>query len=221
MESEKLQIGILFFTTLVPALCVHEVAHGLVAFWLGDDTAKRHGRLTLNPMAHLDRLGTLMLVFMSFSHYGFGWAKPVPVNPLAFKNPRRGYGLVAAAGPISNILQAILAQWCFYLIPQSESFVSYIVHAWLYVFVTVNCSLAAFNLLPFYPLDGQKVLSAILPQNIARQIDFHSIRLGAWPLLIIVVWEWVLPFHGPLTWLFGPVAGALSNFVQKSAFWLT
>jgi len=220
MNPEQLRTGILYFVAIVVALSIHEAAHGLAAHLLGDDTAKRHGRLTLNPLAHLDPLGTVMLAMMAFQHMGIGWAKPVPVNPLNFRSPRRDYGLVSFAGPLSNFLQAVLAYWTILLIAKTSGTAFDIVFDFMTALATVNIGLAAFNLLPVYPLDGQKVISALLPASISRHFDFLCLRMGAWPLLLMVVWEWVLPIPGPLSLVMGPVFNGLKDLVVLSAFWL-
>ena len=113
MNPDQIRYGVLLFSALILSLSVHEAAHAYTAHLLGDDTAKRHGRLTLNPLAHLDQLGTIMIALIAFAGMGFGWAKPVPIDPLQFKvNSRhRDIGLVALAGPVSNLFQAIVAYW--------------------------------------------------------------------------------------------------------------
>jgi Zn-dependent protease len=221
MNPEQLRTGILYFVAIVAALSVHEAAHGYSAHLLGDDTAKKQGRLTLNPFAHLDQLGTLMLAMMAFYGMGIGWAKPVPVNPLNFRSPRRDCGIVSFAGPFSNLLQGILSYWVLRLIPETSSGAIYdIAYDLMRALVMVNISLAAFNLLPVYPLDGQKVVSALLPARISRHFDFLCLRMGAWPLLIVIVWEWILPFPGPLSLLMGPVRSSFAYLIEHSAFWL-
>ena len=220
MNPEQLRSGLLFFLALILSLSIHEAAHALAAVLLGDDTARRHGRLSLNPLAHLDPMGTVMIALMAFSGIGIGWAKPVPVNPLRFHSPRRDCGIVAFAGPLSNVLQAILAYWVLKLIPSAPGVYWDILYDLMKALVLVNVSLAAFNMLPVFPLDGQKVLSAILPAWLARHFDFHSVRLGAWPLLIIILWQWVLPIPGPLSLILGPVLREMIHLIELSAFWL-
>ena len=149
------------------ALTVHEYCHGLVAKYLGDDTALRQGRLTLNPIAHLDVLGTILMFVV-----GFGWAKPVPVNPNNFKNPRKGMLLVALAGPASNLLMAIFAGLMIrYFLPnysQSGTDTPAIVPT-LLVIITLTLqygvALAVFNMIPIPPLDGSRVLYGLLPER--------------------------------------------------------
>ncbi|OGF63804.1 hypothetical protein A2Z53_02290 [Candidatus Giovannonibacteria bacterium RIFCSPHIGHO2_02_42_15] len=147
---------------LIMSIVVHEVSHGLVANLLGDPTAKYEGRLTLNPIKHLDPFGSVILPVMTFLIGGviFGWAKPVPYNPYNLKNQRIGPALVGAAGPASNFLIAII----FALILRFAG--SYLTLPLLYIMsliVLVNILLAIFNLVPIPPLDGSKVLFALFP----------------------------------------------------------
>lgn len=146
------------------AITVHESAHGLAAYWLGDDTAKRMGRISLNPLRHIDPLGLLMLAIVKF-----GWAKPVPINMKRFKNPKTGMALSALAGPAANVLLALLAT-VFYRIFVRAVFVSssevwyYLALFFLYVQL-INAGLAVFNLIPIPPLDGSKIFAIILPEK--------------------------------------------------------
>jgi Zn-dependent protease len=151
------------------ALTVHEFCHAWVADMLGDDTAKRQGRLTLNPIAHLDVFGTI-LMFLA----GFGWAKPVPVNPLNFENPRKGMLLVAIAGPISNLVMAIVAGMIlkFGILDVKGTVinpsVTGIIPTLLVVVILTlqfGVALAVFNMLPLPPLDGSRVVYGLLPER--------------------------------------------------------
>lgn len=146
-------------------LPVHEFAHALVATKLGDKTAKYSGRLTLNPLAHLDLFGALMLIIA-----GFGYAKPVPVNTNNFKNRKLGIGVTAFAGPFSNLLLAFVFSLVYCAIfrfgsPAQGSAIHAIAVFCLYV-VQINVSLAVFNLIPIPPLDGSRIISAVLPDRI-------------------------------------------------------
>lgn len=150
---------------LLVAFPIHEFAHAFVAYRLGDDTAARQGRLTLNPLAHLDPLGSLLLL-VSF----IGWAKPVPVAPWRLRyGPRVGNALVAAAGPASNLLMAALVAvlWRLGLLrdvpPSLLQFVG--------IFMTINVSLALFNLIPLAPLDGSSVLLGVVGPELARMLE--------------------------------------------------
>ncbi|NIS78755.1 MAG: site-2 protease family protein [Anaerolineales bacterium] len=151
--------------TMVIALTIHEFAHAWTANQLGDDTPRLNGRLTLNPLAHLDLLGSLMLLVA-----GFGWAKPVPVNPYALqRRTPAGMMLVAAAGPFSNLLLAILAAIPFRMglfdtlgaVPQ----LTQLAGTFLLLFIQINLILLFFNLIPIFPLDGEKVATYFLPPN--------------------------------------------------------
>ncbi len=143
-------------------LPLHELAHGWVAGKLGDPTAKYEGRITLNPLAHIDYMGALALLL-----FGFGWAKPVPVDSRNFKNPRRDVALTALAGPAANLLAALLGSFvvvAMRLYAPYNGFTNFIFNA-VYYYVVVNISLAVFNLLPVPPLDGSRIVSAFLPQK--------------------------------------------------------
>lgn len=143
-------------------LPIHELAHGLMAKALGDDTAKNQGRLTLNPLKHLNPIGTVMIFL-----FGIGYANPVPINPRNFKNVKGGMALTAFAGPLSNILMAFVSVWGFQIINHialSNSFLETLA-VFFYFAAEVNIMLAVFNLLPIPPLDGSKILAAVLPNK--------------------------------------------------------
>ena len=141
-------------------LPIHELAHGWTAYKLGDNTAKLQGRLTLNPFAHLNPIGTIMIFL-----FGIGYAKPVSINANNFKNPKRDMAITAVAGPVANVLLAVVSLWLGYLfaaiIPAST--LRSVVVMFFYFSASVNISLAVFNILPIPPLDGSKVLAAVLP----------------------------------------------------------
>lgn len=143
-------------------LPIHEFAHALVATKLGDDTSAHKGRLTINPLAHLDLIGTIMIFLV-----GFGYAKPVPVSPRKLKHPRRDMALIAIAGPISNILMSFVSIFIAYAVASlnNDSIVIYAVSMFFSYSAIVNASLAVFNLIPIPPLDGSRVLTSILPDK--------------------------------------------------------
>lgn len=141
------------------SIIIHEISHGITAYWLGDDTAKRYGRLSLNPIKHIDWFGTVILPLILYYTAGFvfGYAKPVPINPYNFNNFKRDTGLTAAAGPISNILIAILFA-LIYHISGSNS----ILGVFSIPVIQINLFLALLNMIPIPPLDGSKVLGIFL-----------------------------------------------------------
>lgn len=152
---------------------VHEAAHAFAAHKLGDDTAKWNGRLTLNPLAHLDPIGSLMILA-----FGIGYAKPVPVNPYNFRKCSRktGMALTALAGPLSNLLMAAISMGIFRLIYTFTTSYTVLMYAnlvLLNVFVPINIGLAVFNLLPIPPLDGSRIFGAILPDKWTAWVDQH------------------------------------------------
>lgn len=167
------------FVILFTAITVHEYAHGWVAYKLGDPTAKAMGRLTLNPLAHLDPLGALMMVFC-----GFGWAKPVPVHPYYFDNPKKGMVWVAFAGPAANLLLAFVAAtlypFALRFLPANMWFVA----IFLYLCVLRNLTFAVFNLIPFPPLDGSKILFSVLPDYSYNKLLTYE-RYGTIVLLVL------------------------------------
>lgn len=154
----------------LPALLcitIHELCHGLVAYKLGDDTAKRAGRLTLNPLKHIDLFGLVLMIA-----FRFGWAKPVPVDMRKLRHPKRGMALVALAGPVSNLLLAIVLLFLYGVlyIPLMNGKVGEVVLELLMTGGYLSCALAVFNMIPIPPLDGSKVLFSFLPDEIYRKI---------------------------------------------------
>lgn len=152
---------------LLIAFTIHELAHAVTADRLGDPTPRRMGRITLNPLKHLDPIGTILLLLV-----GFGWAKPVLINPMNLRgNPRVAMGIVAAAGPISNIIMAVLGALVIRSgVVNLQGAAAMSVGMFLFVFVQINLILAFFNLIPVPPLDGSKILFAILPDELVYQL---------------------------------------------------
>jgi len=177
---------ILLIPPLLLALSLHEWAHGYTALQCGDPTAKMAGRLTLNPMAHLDLVGTLMLVITAVvTRTPFGWAKPVPVNYAYLRVPKRDMAIVAAAGPLANVMLGVVSAWILRawmtwgaILPAHYPLVKMLVFS-----VMVNCGLAAFNVLPVFPLDGSRILTGLLPYPYSERYA----RLEPYGFLILMV----------------------------------
>jgi Zn-dependent protease len=184
----SIQDIIIYVIILLTAFPVHEFAHAWVADQFGDDTPRLHGRLTLNPLAHLDPIGSLMMIIA-----GFGWAKPVPINPYALQRQSRAAPmLVSLAGPMSNLLMAILASAPFRLglvsihdINQSTSAILPNLSLFLFLFIEINLLLMLFNLIPLFPLDGEKVLAYFLPPAGLRVLE--SIRPYSSMILLVII----------------------------------
>ncbi len=189
---------IFFFIVLILSIIVHEVSHGFAAEMLGDPTARLQGRLTLNPIPHIDPIGSILVPgILLFSQTGFlfGWAKPVPYNPYNLKNQKWGEAIVAAAGPGVNILLALafglLIRFGSGTLPQAFLDLSGII-------VFVNIMLAFFNLIPIPPLDGSKLLKSILPFRTARAFErFEGFLLsGGFLVMVLVFWIFMQIFGG-------------------------
>ena len=177
------------------AITLHEAAHGFVARSLGDDTAARLGRVTLNPLKHIDLVGTILLPAMlvaTNAPFLFGWAKPVPVNFSRLHHPRRDMVLVAAAGPGINLLMAVAAAAALHLVPLLPAGSQDWIGANLANAILINALLCIFNLLPLPPLDGGRIAVGLLPDGLARPLA----RLERWGLLIILGLVFVLPIIG-------------------------
>ncbi len=183
------------------ALPVHELAHGYVADRMGDHTARWNGRLTMNPFAHLDLMGTLMIFL-----FGFGYAKPVPVNPRNFRNYKTGMALTALAGPASNLLMAFLSLLIlrlFYLFLPAGLALN-IAYIFFRRFALINVSLAVFNLLPIPPLDGFRIVANVLPPKWSYFVDRYQMYIT----LVVMA----LAFSGVLSWPISRISAGIFNF---------
>lgn len=176
---------ILIFLILLYAIIFHEVMHGYVAYRLGDPTAKYEGRLTLNPLSHLDPFGTIFLPILTFLTTGFifGYAKPVPYNPYNLKNPQRDSIIIALAGPITNIVLALIFALIYKILFLTQPLLFFNLKEVLTFAVRINLLLAFFNLLPIPPLDGSKLLLAKIPFEIYQYLEIYGFFL-----IFIFVW---------------------------------
>ena len=196
---------------LLISLVVHELAHGFVASWLGDQTARREGRLTINPLVQLDTWGTIALVVTFIGSGGsffFGWAKPVPVDPRNFADPQRGMMLVGAAGPAANFCLALIAAGLVWLTYSWSAFVAQA----LALAYLLNIVLGVLNLLPIPPLDGSRVLGGFLPRSLyARWTDLDRFGNYVFMGLLVVMLAAPQVFESTigvvLDWSFGLLPG--------------
>ena len=219
--AETLQTATTWVLPVIFAVTFHEAAHGLVAYRLGDDTAARAGRLTLNPLAHVDLFGTVLLpalLILSRTGFLFGYAKPVPVDFRRLNHPRRDMVLVALAGPGTNVLLAIISAllaYGLYLLPSEAAL-------WardnLQHSLEINAVLCVFNMLPLPPLDGGRVAVGVLPNFLARPLA----RVEPYGMLILML-LFIVSYAGAdkvlgfsvLGWLIGVPAQALIEFVLR------
>ena len=212
-----------FVLVVIVAITVHEFSHALTANLLGDGTAKSQGRLTLNPLAHLDPAGTVMIVVV-----GFGWGRPTPVNPARFgRRMRSGIAAVSFAGPVSNVIVASLAALPVKMGLLSPGVVGFslfrgdIGEIWAYLLgslIFINILLAAFNLIPVAPLDGFKVVLGLLPRNLASEWAKLE-RLGPLILLILIISGFLLPTGSLLVPIMRPLVNALAFIIIGGQIW--
>ena len=190
---------------LIIALSFHEFAHGYAAYKMGDNTAKYSGRLSLNPLDHLDTMGTICLFLC-----GFGWAKPVPINPYNFKNHRLGVVIVSLAGPLMNFVIALVSAFIYFGIvtfAPINMFVTFIANI-MYFCMYLNIGLMCFNLIPIPPLDGSKVLLEFLPYRY-RQTFYRLERHASFILMILLITD-----------VLNPVLGTMRNFVETIIYFI-
>lgn len=203
--SRLIMFGVSALAALL-CICVHESAHGLAALWLGDPTAKKMGRISLNPLRHVDLVGLAML---AIAHVG--WAKPVRIDPRYFKNPKAGMAVTALAGPVSNFLLAFVTGfiaalcYCAYVL-HPESSLLYYLFVFFYYTTMISCGLGVFNLIPISPLDGSKVLYAFLPQRAYWKL----MRYERYGMLVLIA----LVMLGALNGILSPAIDAVSGFVM-------
>lgn len=196
-------VTLLQIISLVIALTIHEFSHAWMADRLGDPTPKLQGRLTLNPIRHLDPIGTLLLFIA-----GFGWGKPVEFDPYNLKQPQRDTTLIALAGPASNLLLATILAILLRTI--GTAMPSFLIATLIFT-IFMNITLAIFNLIPIHPLDGGKVLIGVLPPETGRDLDLFLRRYGFIILIFLI-----FPFgnsQSPVSYLIRPIISGIANFL--------
>lgn len=220
MTQTTLTYYICSILAFIPALVLHEVAHGYVAYKLGDPTAKRQGRLSLNPLKHIDIFGTILLPFMLMimNMPIFGYAKPVPYDPTYFKDTRKGDCLVGLAGPIANLLMALLGAVVMHILYMagfsiaSNQFLAILYYYFLPQFIYVNLVFMFFNLIPIPPLDGSSIIALFIP--IKYLPKWYSIQSVALPILMILMIALPYIFNiSPFSAYIGATAGNLFNLL--------
>jgi Zn-dependent protease len=213
LTPDRIAWALTYYVVLLFSLSVHESAHGWMALHMGDDTAARQGRITLNPLSHIDLFGTVVIPLLQVLTHGIpllGWAKPTPVGAHNFRRLARGHVLVAAAGPASNLVLASLFTAGLFVGLRSGARASEPVMALLTTGIQMNVVLALFNLVPLPPLDGSWVASWALPRAISAPYDRIVEPYGQWILLILFA-------TGVLGWVLSPFTQALYTFLYRLA----
>jgi Zn-dependent protease len=211
LTPEGIAMRLTYYVVLLFSLSVHESAHGWMALRMGDDTAARQGRITLNPMSHIDPIGTVFIPLLQIFWGGvplLGWAKPTPVGAQNFRRLARGHVLVAGAGPASNLLLAALFTTGLFLAVRTDAREVQGVMSLLNIGVYMNVMLAVFNMVPLPPLDGSWVASWGLPRPVAARYDRVVEPYGHWILLILFA-------TGALGWLLSPFVQPFSTFLYR------
>jgi Zn-dependent protease len=191
-------MNIISILILIVSIVAHEVAHGVAALWQGDRTAKNAGRLTLNPIPHVDMVGSIIIpvsLFLIGAPFLFGWAKPVPINPHSFRNIKYGEALVAFAGPLVNLILVAIFTLVLHFVPMDATYTMVCQMA-----ILINLVLAMFNLLPIPPLDGSKILFAFIPKayyKMRRLLETRNFLV----LIIVILLVWNL-FQPAVFWIF-------------------
>lgn len=208
--DDLIQLLIYSVPATLLTMTLHEFAHSYVSYKLGDDTPKQTGRLSLNPLKHIDPLGALCLAI-----FHFGWAKPVEVNPRAYKNPKMGMALTALAGPLMNFLITFIAMLGMGIISKTGNYntigavVNYLYILFYYISI-LSTGLGIFNLIPFPPLDGSKVLGAVLPER----LYFNYMKYERYGMLALFILLYFNIFDIPLEWLNHVITNGMFSIVR-------